>query len=855
VIGIVLVSHSAKVAEGVAELAREMGGADVRLEPVGGLDMPDGPMGTDAVLVMRAIERVWSDDGVLVLMDLGSAVLSAEMALDMLPTDRRARIMLCEAPFVEGAVAAAVAARLGRSLPEVAEEARGGLGPKAAHLGTPAPSPADSVSAPDAGEAAGPHTSVRLSVENPLGLHARPAARFVQTAGRFDADVRVTNRTTGAGPANARSLNAVATLGVRQGHQIEVVALGPEAQAAIDAIEALAAERFGDDVESQVSAAAVGDAGAAEAQDFVAVDGLLSGLPASPGVAVGPARHLRPPDIEVPTGPAGEPKEEWAALEAAIDATRVEISATRATVAARADEQSAAIFDAHLLFLEDEELIAPARSVILDGGRGAGQAWKEAVDRVAETWRALDDPYLRERAADVEAVGAQVLANLLGGASARPSVAGGGVLIAADLTPADTAGLDPAVVVGIATALGGPTSHSAILARSLGIPAVVGLGRGVLEIAEGATVIVDGEAGTVRPDPDPAHVAEAERRAASFRASEAAARAEATRPATTRDGTSIEVLANVGQPADVEAALDAGAEGVGLLRTEFLFIGRDAMPSEQEQEAAYRGIAEPLGGRPLIVRTLDVGGDKPLPYLPLPPEANPFLGLRGLRLGLARPDVLRTQLRAILRVAADHPVKVMFPMVTSLAELRAARALVEEARHEVEGAGGRVPSNLEVGIMVEVPAAALAAEVFAPDVDFFSIGTNDLTQYTLAAERGNERVAGFADALHPAVLRLIRITARGAASHGRMVGVCGEIAGDPVAVPILVGLGVRELSAAPPAVPRVKRAVRETDLGSAQALADRAIALDSAEAVRAAAGKAAARVAGGHVEPGVTPSG
>src|SRR6266545_475830 len=647
VIGIVLVSHSPKVAEGVAELAREMGGADVRLEAVGGLDMPDRPMGTDAVLVMQAIERAWSEDGVLVLMDLGSAVLSAEMALDMLPTDRRGRVLLCEAPFVEGAVAAAVAAKLGRSLAEVAEEARGGLGPKAAHLGTPAPSPAAPVSASAAGEAAGPQASVRLSVENPLGLHARPAARFVKTAGRFDADVRVTNRTTGAGPANARSLNAVATLGVRQGHQIEVVARGPEAQAAIDALGALAAERFGDDVESQPSATARSDGGGAQAPAIVAVDGTLSGLPASPGVAVGPARHVRAPDIEVPSGPAGEPKEEWAALEAAIDATRLEISATRATVATRADEQSAAIFDAHLLFLEDEELIAPVRWAILDGARGAGEAWKEAVDRVAETWRALDDLYLRERAADVEAIGAQVLAHLLGGASARPSLAGGGVLIAADLTPADTAGLDPAIVVGIATALGGPTSHSAILARSLGIPAVVGLGRAVLEIAEGATVIVDGEGGTVRSDPEQAQ------------------RAEAKRPAITRDGTSIEVLANVGQPSDVEAALDVGAEGVGLLRTEFLFIGRDTMPSEQEQEAAYRGIAEPLGGRPLILRTLDVGGDKPLPYLPVPAEANPFLGLRGLRLGLARPDVLRTQLRAILRVAADHPVKVMFPMVTS----------------------------------------------------------------------------------------------------------------------------------------------------------------------------------------------
>jgi phosphocarrier protein FPr len=839
VIGIVLVSHSPKVAEGVAELSREMGGAEVRLEPVGGLDMPDRPLGTDAVLVMQAIERAWSEDGVLVLMDLGSAVLSAEMALDMLPPDRRERVLLCEAPFVEGAVAAAVAAKLGRPLQEVAEEARGGLGPKAAHLRTPAPLPGAPVSGPGAGQAAGeagPESSVRLSVENPLGLHARPAARFVQTAGRFEAEVRVANLTTGAGPASARSLNAVATLGVRQGHEIEVVARGPEAQAAVDAIRALAAERFGDDVvESQASAAARSDAGSPEAPARATVDGALSGLPASPGVAVGPARHFRPPDIEVPSGPAGEPKEEWAALGEAIEATRVEISATRASVAARADEQSAAIFDAHLLFLDDEELIAPVRSAVLDRGRGAGDAWKQAVDRVAETWRALDDPYLRARAADVEAVGAQVLAHLLGGVGARPALVGGGVLIAPDLTPADTAGLDPAVVVGIATALGGPTSHSAILARSLGIPAVVGLGRPVLEIAEGATVIVDGEGGTVHPDPEPEQIAEAERRAESFRAAEAAARAEATRPAVTRDGTAIEVLANVGQPADVDAALEAGAEGVGLLRTEFLFMGRDTMPSEQEQEAAYRAIAEALGGHPLVLRTLDVGGDKPLPYVPVPAEANPFLGLRGLRLGLARPDVLRTQLRAVLRVAADHPVKVMFPMVTSLAELRAAKALLDEARRAVEAAGGRVPPHLEVGIMVEVPAAALDAEGFAPEVDFFSIGTNDLTQYTLAAERGNERVAGFADALHPAVLRLIQMTVRGAGSHGRMVGVCGEIAGDPVAVPILVGLGVRELSAAPPAVPRVKRAVRETDLGSARALADRALSLDSAEAVRAAA--------------------
>ncbi len=831
-VGIVLVSHSPKLADGAAELAREMGGADVHLEPVGGLDLPERPIGTDAVLVSQAIERAWSADGVLVLMDLGSAVLSAEMALDMLPEEWRNRVLLCEAPFVEGAVAAAVAAKLGSSLQQVADEARGGLGPKASHLGTSMGAVAHEAPLSEAVE--GPEHATRLVVDNPLGLHARPAARFVQTAGRFDAEVRVSNVTTGRGPASARSLNAVATLGVLHGHEIEVTARGPQADAVIEAIRALAADRFGDAAAEAVVAAAQAPAPAAGRARAV-VEGEIPGLPASPGIAVGPARHFRPPKLEVPSAPPGKPKEEWAAFEQAVEDVRTKIRATREQVAARAGEQSAAIFDAHLLFLDDEELIGPVRADVLDHSESAARAWNAAVERTAAEWRALGDPYLQARAADVEAVGAQVLARLTGVAHVRPTLEGPGVLIAPDLTPADTAGLDPSVVRGIGTALGGPTSHSAVLARSLGIPAAVGLGEAALAIAEGTTVIVDGEAGTLRPDPGPSEVAAARAGAEAFRASENEARAAAIEPAVTIDGTAIEVLANVGQPEDVAAALRAGAEGVGLLRTEFLFLGRDTMPDEDEQEAVYREMAEALGGRQMILRTLDVGGDKPLPYLPVPPEANPFLGLRGLRLGLERPDVLLTQLRAVLRVAADHPVKVMFPMVSSPEELHSAKALLGEAMREVLRHGGRVPEHLDVGIMIEVPSAALSAAAFAPEVDFFSIGTNDLTQYTLAAERGNQHVAALSDALHPAVLRLIRMTVEAAEPLGRMVGVCGEIAGDPVAVPLLIGLGVRELSAAAPAVPRVKRAVRETELGAAEDLAERALALESASAVRAAA--------------------
>jgi phosphoenolpyruvate-protein phosphotransferase/dihydroxyacetone kinase phosphotransfer subunit len=831
-IGLVLVSHSATLADGAAELARQMGGEEVRIEPAGGLDLPDRPIGTDAVLVLAAIERAWSDDGVLVLMDLGSAVLSTEMAVEMLDDDRRARVRLTSAPFVEGAVAAAVAARLGRSLDEVAAEARGGLEPKLEHLGDRADGSAATGTAADAG----PGTTTRLVVSNRLGLHARPAARFVTTASGFDARVTVRDLTNGRGPADARSLNAVATLGVAHGHEIEVAASGPEADAALEAIRALADANFGDEDEPQaedVAAAPVDAAGrrSPSGEDAATTDGsLLAGIRASPGIAVGPVRHL----VRAPRGaepPAGPPAEERARLNRAVETAAAEIRTARRAVASRAGEQAAEIFDAHLLVLADEELLGPARRA-MDDGRTAADAWRSAVAAMIERWRSLDDPYLRSRADDVEAVGEQVLDALAGGGGVRPS--GAGVLVAADVTPAQTASLDLGRVTALVTARGGPTSHAAVLARSLGLPAVVALGEAVLSIAEGTTVAVDGEAGTVRVDPDERERAEAEARAAVVRAAEDAARATATAPPVTRDGTTIEVLANVGRPGDAAEAARSGAGGVGLLRTEFLFLDRDRMPDEDEQAEAYEAVADALGGdKSVILRTLDVGGDKPLPYLPMPTEANPFLGVRGLRLGLQRPDVLRTQLRAAARVAARRSIRVMFPMVSTVDEARRARAIVDEVVRDL-GADG--PDRLDVGVMIEVPAAALAAHALAGVVDFFSIGTNDLTQYTLAAERGNDAVAGLADALHPAVLRLIELTARAGRERGIDVGVCGEVASDLAAVPLLLGLGVHDLSVAPLAVPRVKAAVRASDLGAARALAERALACASAAEVRALLG-------------------
>jgi phosphocarrier protein FPr len=832
-VGIVIVSHSETLAAGVRELAAEMAGPDVKLELAGGL-AEAGALGTDAVRVAEAIGRADSGDGVLVLMDLGSAVLSAETALDFLTPEARERVLLCEAPLVEGAVAAAVAARLGEPLAKVAAEARGGLQGKSAQLGAGEPAAVGPAGAPAPLEEG---LTLRLDIRNPLGLHARPAARFVQTAAGFDADVQVMNLTSGRGPASGRSLNGLATLGIRQGHEILVSAHGAQAAAALAALADLAERDFDEEAASSAAPPAAGAPAPPQGDGHT-----LSGLPGAPGIVTGPARHFRLLDPEIPTGSSGDPKAEWQELTRALDEVRAEIGAARESVAARAGEYSAAIFDAHLLFLDDEALLEPARRAIFDQGKNAAEAWKTAAEAVAADYRGLEDEYLRARADDLTGVARQVVAALTGNAAAA-TLSAPGIVVAADLTPADTASLDRKLALGVATAGGSQTSHSAILARSLGIPAAVGLGEALLDVPEGTQLLLDGDAGVVNVEPSEELAAEYERRAAEREQTARSARAAAAEPAVTRDGRRIEVVANIGSPDDVPPAIENGAEGVGLLRTEFLFLERDSMPTEDEQYAAYTSVAKALEGRPLVLRTLDVGADKPLPYLPLRPEANPFLGVRGIRLALEQPELLETQLRAVLRTAAEYPLKVMFPMVATLDEYRQAKAALADARAALEHAGTPTPDELEVGVMVEVPAAALAAEQFAPEVDFFSLGTNDLVQYTMAAERGNASVAALADGLNPSVLRLIRIVADAASGHGKWVGVCGELASDPEAVPVLVGLGVGELSANGPAIPAVKQAVRGVDAEEARELADRALELSSAAEVRALFAQVAAEPA------------
>jgi phosphocarrier protein FPr len=817
-VSIVVVSHSRPLAHAAVQLAREMlHGREVRIAVAAGLD--DTTLGTDAVQIQAAIEEVGGPDGVLVLMDLGSAVLSAELALDLLDPGVRSGVVLCAAPLVEGLVVATVAAAGGAGLADVAAEASAALAGKQSHL-APVAAPTEEVVPAQAASA--PVVSGVFTVANEHGLHARPAARLVADVRRLDARVTLRNLTTGSAAVPAGSLSRVATLGALCGHEVEVAAQGGQAHEAVEHVLALAARHFDEPAIAPVPGGLAVSAEPARAR----VPGTHAPLPAVPGIAVGPAWHPKVADVEVPDRAAVDPAAEWRQLRAAVASVRRETVRLRARTAQELGESDAAIFDAHLMLLDDADLLDEVRRGV-DAGQTAEAAWADTLRRLADQMAGLADPYQRARAADVNSVADQVLRTLLGVTAGFDSRQG--VLVAADLTPAEATELDPATVQGIVLAYGSPTAHSAILARTRGIPMVVAAGPGVLAEPEGTMVALDGGTGELAFDPDPDTLDRYRVRAEARRRGETAARANAGRPARTRDGVLVEVAANVGSLADARLAKSSGADAAGLVRTEFLFLDRAEAPDVEEQEAAYRGLADALSGRRLTLRTLDVGGDKPLSYLPSAHEANPFLGLRGIRMSLSREEMLRDQLIAVCRVAADAPVSLMFPMVSTVNELVAALGVLDDA---LAHTGGPRPAGLQVGIMVEVPAAALKAEAFVPYVDFFSIGTNDLTQYTLAAERGNDTVARLADPLDPAVLRLIDVVSQ--AASGRVdVGVCGEVASDESAVPLLLGLGVRKLSVVPTAIPMVKQAVRQVDVAAAAKLARKALTASSAEEVRA----------------------
>lgn len=661
--------------------------------------------------------------------------------------------------------------------------------------------------------------SFTMEILDPVGFHVRPASELVDSAQRFQSMITVSYN---GQSADAKSLIALLQLGVPSGAVIRVIAQGPDQDAAHTTLKAVLYEAF----VAPVAALPATSATATLNWTPRTVGAKFSGVSASPGLTDGPIWQYDRRAIVVADQPSN-PMLEGSRFDSALLASQAELDTLYDEVKTRLGSDKAAIFRAHAAFLNDAQLLQQTVTRIFQG-HSAAWAWQDVIGERVRQLETLDDPVLAGRAVDLSDVGQRVLRHLTGAKDQPgPSSATPAILVASDLTPSDTAALDPSILLGFCTAHGGPTSHTAIIARSMGIPALVGMGDAILSIEDGAQAILDGFSGALYLDPSPDDMQEAKRLQVELRHQRDAAFTSRFAPAQTADGFHIEVAANINRASAAAEAVEAGAEGVGLMRTEFLFLERTSAPSEEEQFAAYRDMAQALGGRPLTIRTLDIGGDKEIPYLNLPKEDNAFLGIRGIRLCLQRPDLFLPQLRAIYRAASYGAIRIMFPMIATLPELREARNTAERVRRECQA------EYVPLGIMVEVPSAAVMAEEFAEEADFFSIGTNDLTQYTLAMDRLHPELAKQSDALHPAVLRLVERVTQAASQAGKPVGECGALASDPLGARILAGLHVTELSMSIPSVATTKALLRGHTLAELEELAQRALRCHTVEEVRA----------------------
>ncbi|MGB1249368.1 MAG: phosphoenolpyruvate--protein phosphotransferase [Candidatus Promineifilaceae bacterium] len=665
--------------------------------------------------------------------------------------------------------------------------------------------------------------TVDLVIQNPTGLHARPAKTFVKLAKGFKSTVKIAH---GDKQVNGKSLIGVLKLGIKRDGAIRLLIDGSDESEAIHALVDAVKAGLGETLHTHEEAPSAEPQPISQPQPSptISAENTITGIPASSGVGIGPVWQLVTQTITIGNQFLGR-EQETAALHNAMSGAREQITTLRRQTAQQINEAEAAIFDAHLELLSDPDLLDGVLELI-SAENSAAQAWDQTIEANANALASLSDPLLAARAADMRDVGQRVLAILTGQDTTVTMPADPFILCTNDLSPSLTASLDKRRVLAICTAAGGANAHAAILARALRLPAVVGAGSQLLDIASGTTVIVNGVSGQIALSPNEDAIAEARQQQEALQASYQQAMGAKADPAITTDGHRIEIVANVGNVADAEQAYELGAEGVGLLRSEFLFLERESAPTIEEQTQVVGDILAALRGQPVIVRTLDVGGDKPLSYIDVPHEDNPFLGERGIRLCLNRPKLLREQLTAIVKASERGKARIMFPMVSDISELQQARQHLNEIAQTL---GIAAP---EVGIMIEVPSAALMADVFAPHVDFFSIGTNDLTQYTMAVDRMHPSLNHLSDGLHPAVLRLISKTVDAAHAAGKWVGVCGELGADPQAVPILIGLGVDELSVNVPAVPTVKAQIRTLSMADCKTVAQRALVCPTAQAVR-----------------------
>ena len=848
-VGLVIVSHSEKLAEGVAELAGQMTQGKVTIAPAGGAE--EGVIGTAADKIISALQSANSPDGVLVLLDLGSAILSTEMALELLEGETHGPIQLSYAPIVEGAVAAALEASLGRSLSQVRQAAEHTAQPEQLRQMKPlsqeeevseqeaAPVPSAETPAP-----AAPAEQRQWTLHNPAGLHARPASLFVQTAARFQSDIRVTLR---GKQAHAASIMEILSLGARQGETITVSASGPDSEEAFAALQQLVQANFYEaPAEEQEKIPTPGETTTQPAQPHIAQhqEGEpWQGISTSRGVALGPAflytaGHLTLGAVEKRTIKHEQVAAQQQRLRSALTNAARELDDLVQQVQRSVGQAEAGIFEAQALMLRDPALWQNAERLIEEELLDATTALARAGEQQATQLAHMDNDLMALRAVDMRDAVGRAIEHLGEYHPEKPDLSAlkqPVILLAQDLTPSDTARLRPEVVLGICTTQGGITAHSAIIARALSIPAIAGLDTGALmTIHDGDELALDADQGLLYHHPAP----EIRERLQQHLATQKAQRARQQTAAQQSHaplrlfGRTIHLLANVGSEAEATAARQWGAEGIGLLRSEFLFGSATSLPSEEEQRRRFSQIFRAFSGdstetkKPVVVRTLDAGADKPMPALEAVigsmKEENPALGLRGLRIHLAYPELLEQQFSALLRAAAETNIElhIMFPMVSTVEELLATREIFQRVYQRLH-TEITLPEHIPLGIMVEVPSASIMAEELADHADFFSIGANDLLQYTIASDRTNARVSSLYNSLQPALLRSIKQIAAAGQKKGIPVAVCGEIGGNPRLAPLLVALGVDELSMTPTSLPDVRTALSGTSEASLREVADR----------------------------------
>jgi multiphosphoryl transfer protein len=843
-VGLVLVSHSRRLAEATVDLIKRTIGPDISIAAAGGIGDDRLELGTDALDIQEAILKVRSPEGVLVLMDMGSAILSAETAKELVSFEMTDALVLCSAPLVEGSIAAAVQIQIGSALTDVTAAAQQGLAPKQEQLADTEPSSQSGISderacPPDAlrrgefisaeGKEIVPSEGkvLEVTIQNEHGIHLRPAANLIKALGRFKATVQMENLSAKRGPIAAKSLVDLGRLQIRQGDQVRFNVTGSDQEAALAAINALVETNFGDN--ATPSAKTAPPAGVpATGQPF----------PVSAGIAIGHPIFLE--QLEPPIPSYAVPDEsaatvEFEKLQGGLNRAEKAFTGRFERLQKQLDPETLGILEAQRLILSDQTIIAEVQKRIHDQHENAAQAWHTVLTGLATEQEAVSDEYLRARAADFREIRSLVLNELRGDKEklVLPDNGAKAILVCDELTPslADTIG--STVIQGVIQLHGGATSHGAILARALRLPSIGGAAGKGDQIRRAAVVGFDGEKGTLWINPSPELRTSIEATQAASRSAFETALAQSREPAKTKDSLLINIAANAGSRDDVTSAARYGADSIGLFRSEFLFQKFDQLPSEEEQLAAYQDALAPFGSRLVTVRLLDVGGDKPLPFLTVPHEANPFLGVRGLRLLFQNPDFCRTHLRAVLRLAADHQIRILVPMVTDHSELVQLRKLFEELHQEM--VSEKLPHQwpAPIGAMIETPSAAILADRIAAECDFLSFGTNDLTQYVLCAERGNPALNLYADALHPAVLRICQPAIEAAKKRKISVSVCGEIGSDLAAVPILLGLGLRDLSVTAAAVPNIKALVRELDVSQiAPRLAEKFNTFGSAAEVR-----------------------